>query len=285
MEGMEKLMSDSRGRADQDLQTRRQILQRRHVIALPRSTETTQCFWTVFSRAYAEAYGREPEDVTFEHTDETLASYPPATAGTCVLFSGGVESTYIALLHRDAARFTIDTEADVHPRGGEMFIEARNHGFGELLYGGNERDWGERDGRLWDHRTGKWILSETFEFTESFRELWRQYLGVRIQCPTEDLYKDEIVQRIYDLSQEAYGSLQSCCFLRRGWCGYCDKCLMTGAIVEALGLPPLFRMTPSPYSVAIKEELRTYRVGDYDPFGRLPLFRRLQDIFGYSLTI
>ena len=278
-------MSGSRVRADQDLQIRKQILQGRQVIALPRSTETTRGFWTVFSRVHAEAHGREPADVAFAYTDETLASYAPAARGTCVLFSGGVESTYIALLHPEATRFTIDTEADVHPRGGEMFIEARAQGFAEVLYGGNEEEWGERDGCLWDRESGKWIASEGFEFTESFRASWRQYLGVSIQCPGEDLYKDEIVQRIYDLSHEAYYALQSCCFLRRGWCGYCDKCLMTGAIIEALRLPPLFRMTPSTYSAAIKEELRTYRVGDYDPFGRLPVFRRLQDVFGYSLTI
>jgi hypothetical protein len=279
-------MSESRhARADQDLEIRRQILQGRQNVTLPRSADANRSFWTVFSRKYAEAYGRAPESVTFEDSNQALADYPPAAGGTCVLFSGGVESTYLTLTHPHVMPFKIETETDVHPRGGEMFIEARGRGFEEALYGGNEREWGERDGYMWDRNTGKWILSDGFEFTQSFRMLWSRYLGMRIQCPTEHLYKDEIVQKVYEASEEAYYSLQSCWILKREWCGYCDKCLMTGAIIDALRLPPLFRMQPSRYSEAIKHELRTYRLGEYDPFGRLPVFRRLQDKFGYSLTI
>ena len=265
---------------------RKQILQGRHVVTIPKSADTVRSFWAGFSRAYADAYGQAPANVEFKQGDDELACYAPATAGSCLLYSGGVESTYLGLLYPSMPRFTIETDADVHPRGGEMFIHARARGFGEVLYGGNEREWGERAGGvMWDRHTGRWVESEGFEFTETFRTLWWEYLGVRILCPTEHVYKDEIVKMIFDTSPDAYYALQSCWTVKLGWCGYCDKCLMTGAIIEALRLPPLFQMKASEYSEAIARELETYRTGDYDPFWRLPVFRRLQDVFGYSLTV
>jgi hypothetical protein len=167
-----------------------------------------------------------------------------------------------------------------------MFIQARARGFSETLYGGNEKYWGEQDdGRMWDRHSGTWVASEGFEFTRKFRGLWRQYLGLRIRCTTEHLYKDEIIQKIYEISEEAYYSLQSCFFLNRGWCGYCDKCLITGAIIEALRLPRLFEMKASMYSEEVTRELKTYRTGDYDPYWKLPVFRRLQDVYGYTLKL
>jgi len=126
---------------------------------------------------------------------------------------------------------------------------------------------------------------EILRATEEFRELWLHYLGLRILCPTEHLYKDEIVQAIYDRSPDAYYALHSCDFRKRGWCGYCDKCLITGAIVDALGLPRLFRMRASSYSEEVVEGLKSYRTGDYDPFWKLQVFRRLEDVFGYNFKI
>lgn len=220
------------------------------------------------------------------NSDENLADYPPAPAGACILFSGGVESTYISLMYPDSPRLTIETAADVHPRGGEMFIEARRRGFSEVLYGGNEKNWGERDdGCMFDRRSGTWILTDGFEYTQEFRDLWREYLGVRIVCPIGHLYKDEVIQKIYESNKEAYYSLQCCYFNEQGWCGYCDKCLVTGAIIDALGYPKLFEMKSSVYSEEIERDLKTYCTGDYDPYWKLPVFRRLQEKFGYSFKI
>ena len=273
-------------RAYQDLEIRRQILQKKQSITLPQCADDVRSFWTVFSRTFADAYGHPSNDMIFEQNQEVLAEYPAGTAGPCVLFSGGVESTYVTLLHPDVVRFTVENKPDVHPRGGEMFIQARARGFSKVLYGGNERMWGERDdGRMWDRAAGVWVSSEGFEFTEEFRELWLHYLGLRILCPTEHLYKDEIVQAIYDRSPDAYYALHSCDFRKRGWCGYCDKCLITGAIVDALGLPRLFRMRASSYSEEVVEGLKSYRTGDYDPFWKLQVFRRLEDVFGYNFKI
>lgn len=277
---------DSYGlRAEQDLQIRRQILRRQPEVTLPKTSDSVRSFWITFCRTYAEAYGHAPRAVRFRQSNQLLCEYPPATAGTCVLFSGGVESTYVSLRYPEVTRFTIKSETDVHPRGGEMFIKARARGFKEVLYGGNEKNWGERDGCMWDPQSGKWMATEGFEFSEKFRLLWGEQLGLRVVCPTEHLYKDEIIQKTYSLSENAYYSLQSCDFQVRGWCGYCDKCLVTGAIIEALRLPRLFKMKPSIYSDEIQRGLKKYRTGEYDPFWKLPVFRRLQDVFGYTLRI
>jgi hypothetical protein len=278
-------LSDCR-RAKQDLAIRREILQRRSLVSVPRSDPPASEFWAPFAYAFAEAYGQDPILIDFRETGENLDRYAPASRGTCVLYSGGVESTYVALLNPSLPRFTIRGEAEVHPRGGEMFIKARAAGYRRALYGGDEKEWGEReDGCCWDWRTGRWVASEAFEFSMAYRSRWAAYLGIEIECPTTHLFKDEIVEWIYSNSKDAYYALQSCCILARGWCGYCDKCLITGAIIEALRLPPLFRMKPSIYSEEIKGELARYQTGDYDPYGRLPIFRRLQEHFGYTLTV
>lgn len=271
-------------RARQDLDVRRQILTRRRLIVFPPRGHVRR-FWQSYHRAYTRAYGIAIPLPEFRPSGERLADYPAADRGACILYSGGVESTYMALKYPHATRLTIDDEAPVHPRGAEMFIRARAQGFARIYYGGNEPEWGSDDNASMRHpKTGSPLQADAFEFND-FREGWMRHLGVKIVFPTEGLYKDQIIKRIYDADRRAYARLQSCFLWNKGWCGGCDKCLVIGSIIEALGLPRLFRMRESEYSRAIVKELPSYRTGDYDRYERLPMLRRLEEVFGYQFRV
>jgi len=210
----------------------------------------------------------------------------PSSAGTCLWFSGGLESAVCK--HRlEAAGTTFNCLCldDYHT----YFDEAIKHGItyefifarvGEIL-GYSDVIVGIEDDSLWTPRLTRHHLDK-FEMDRQFFALWNSTdRDCAFGSLVEHEHKEDVLLYAYD------HNIPFCsCDMGSTYCGECYKCFELWCYCTALGLQP-----PHTISLACFDRFHlewvTYKEGNYthklNPYGTLQRYVRLKVMYGFDL--
>lgn len=155
--------------------------------------------------------------------------YDPA-----ILFSGGMESTYLAATNPHvrlvscnnlvAFRDVFDIEIIEHELPGpwiegSLFAFLAGQGY-HCLVSGTER-----------------VHTDNYETTVEYERAWGAYSGQTVLSPLRAFYKDEVMMALARAHPALYARAVSCTGNNGQWCGDCPKCWILYHLSRAIDYP------------------------------------------------